>query len=101
MTTFINNERTKFVKWHCVLKDLFIKEKWFLFFCLTVKLTGSVLSGLSVVSAADSVYATISRRVAAATRPLATSTLAADCACRVVAVSGRVRALCRQQTVCT
>jgi len=23
-----------FVKLHCVLKDLFIKEKWFLFFCL-------------------------------------------------------------------
>jgi len=83
------------------IKRFIHKRKVVPFFCITVELTGSVLSGLSVVSAADSVYATISRRVAAATRPLATSTLAADCACRVVAVSGRVRALCRQQTVCT
>ena len=34
-----------FVKLHCVLKDLsFIKENWFLFFCLTVYMISSLVS---------------------------------------------------------
>jgi len=37
MIIFINNKSTEFcqITLH-ILKDLFIKEKWFLFFCLTV-----------------------------------------------------------------
>ena len=31
MYIFINNKSTEFVKLHCVFKDLFITEKWFLF----------------------------------------------------------------------
>jgi len=36
MIIFTDKKVQNFVKLQCVLKDLFTKEKWFLFFCLTV-----------------------------------------------------------------